>query len=358
MAAGFAAACAAFAGYPFAAPGALMAAAAVVALPAGSRWRAGIGFLAGAMAAAALMAAWMALHADFGGYAVYHFWFNQTVYAADLAWSPLAPLHFLVPDSMEPHRLIPLLALVAFYAAMALLVLRQWPGASAKVRWAGAFAILFVGIAFFNPRGQHGFHASTFLVGALAALAATAGGLAGMAAPRALRRIAIALIAGCACVLALVHMRATSTPHDLPLRDLESIRIAVKTSDDRQHRLVRDLLRPDERFLAVVYAPAIYLWADRLPASKLFYYLPVLAKYAARPVAGYRFDLCRDFAAARPKIVFFLDRIGDGRYGFADYEPCVHAAIVADYVPLPWAPEYHVRRDIVAARPDMLRMEE
>jgi hypothetical protein len=153
-------------------------------------------------------------------------------------------------------------------------------------------------------------------------------------------------------------MRATSTPHDLPLRDLESIRIAVKTSDDRQHRLVRDLLRPDERFLAVVYAPAIYLWADRLPASNLFYYLPVLAKYAARPVAGYRFDLCRDFAAARPKIVFFLDRIGDGRYGFADYEPCVHAAIVADYVPLPWAPEYHVRRDIVAARPDMLRMEE
>ena len=152
-----------------------------------------------------------------------------------------------------------------------------------------------------------------------------------------------------------VHARATSTPHDVPLRDLERIRIAVKPSDDRQYRLVRELLRPDERFLAVVFAPAIHLWADRLPASKLFYYLPVQAKYAARPVAGYGFDLCGDFTAARPKVVFYLDRIGDGRYGFADYAPCVQAEIEANYVVLPWAPEYRIRRDIAAARPEILR---
>lgn len=358
VAAGFAAACAAFAAYPFAAPGALLAVAAVVALPAERRWRAALDFLAGGAAAAAPMAAWMALYADFGGYAVFHVWFNQTVYADALSWTPLAPLRTLVPDASDPRRLLLLLALAAFAAAMALLVLRRWASLRARIRWCGAFAILFVGCAFLNPRGQYGFHASTFLAGALGALAVMAGGLAGTAAPRWLRRSAIALLAGFAGLLVFVLARGTSTPHDVPLHDLERIRIAVRPSDHRQYRIVRELLRPDERFFALVYAPAIYLWADRLPASKLFYYLPVQAKYAARPVAGYGFDLCRDFTAARPKVVFYLDRLGEGTFGFAQYAPCVHAAIVADYVSLPWVPEYYVRRDIVAARPDLLRKQD
>lgn len=358
VAAGFAAAGAAFAAYPFAAAGALIAAAAVVASPPGERWRVALGFLAGGAAAAALMAAWMALYADFVGYAVYHFWFNQTVYAADIAWSPLAPLRALVPDGLGPERLLFVLALAAFYAAMALLALRRWRALHARARWAAAFAILFVGFALLNPRGQLGFHASTFLAAALGALVVTAGGLAGTATPRALRRIAVALIVGGAGFLVLIHVRATSTPHNVPLRDLDRIRVAVKPSDHRQHRMVRELLRTDERLLAVVYAPAVYLWADRLPASQLFYYLPIQAKYAARPVAGYRFDLCGDLTAARPKVVFYLDRIGDGSYGFAGYAPCVQAEIEANYVVLPWAPEYRIRRDVAAARPEILRADE
>jgi hypothetical protein len=355
LAAGFAAAGAAFAGYPFAVSGALMAAAATIATPAGARLRIAVRFIAGGVAAAVLLAAWMAMHADFAGYAVYHVWFNQTVFAANVRWSPLAPLGSLVPTAFDASRLLHLLALAALYAAFALLVLRRWRIEPRRRAWAAALAVLFLGFAFLNPRGQNGIHGSTFLAGALAALAVAAGGLAVSAAPRALRGAALALLLGGAGLLVVVHARAVSTPHHAPLRDLDRIRIAVKPSDGREFRLMRAVMRPDERFLAVVFAPAIHVYADRLPVSKLFYYLPVQAKYAARPVAGYGFDLCRDFAQARPKVVFYLDRLGNGRYGFADYAPCVHAAIVADYVPLPWAPEYHFRRDIVAARPEILR---
>ena len=185
-----------------------------------------------------------------------------------------------------------------------------------------------------------------------------AGGLAGASPPRALRRAALALLAVCAGLLALVYGRATSTPDNVPLREMARLRTTVKPSDDRVFRLVRDLLRPDERFLAVVYAPAIYIKADRLPISGQFYYLPVQAKYAARPVAGYSIDLCRDVKERRPKVVFYLDRLGDGRHGFADYAPCVHGVLEADYVPLPWAPDYLVRRDIAEARPEILRNRE
>ena len=354
-AAGFAAAAAALAAYPFAVAGALMLLATAIAVPAAARLRVAIAYAGGGLAAAALMAVWMALYADFSGAFVYHVWFNQTVYAADLRYNPLAPLRILIALDASPHRLIHLLALAAFHGAAVLVILRRWPALRSRVAWCTAAAALLIGLAFLNPRGQYGFHDTTFVVGALGALAVAAGGLAGGSAPRWLRATALALLASFGGLLALVHARALSTPDNVPLREIARVGTAAKPSDDRVFRLLRELLAPGERMLAVVFAPAIYVKADRLPVSGLFYYLPVQAKYAARPVPGHSIDLCRDVKARRPKVVFYLDRLGDGRYGFANYAPCVHAAILAGYVPLPWAPEYYVRRDIVEARPEILR---
>lgn len=354
-AAGFAAAGAALAAYPFAVSAALLPIAAVLAVPAGARLRLAIAYAAGGFGATALLALWMAFHADFAGYFVYHVWYNQTVYAGAVGYSPLAPLYAIVPRETNPQRLIHLFALAALYAAIALVILGRWPSLRRRLAWSTALAALSLGLAFFNPRGQGGFHAATFLVGALALLAVVSGRLTAASAPRALRRTGLALLAGCAGFLALVHARALSTPDELPLGEMARLRTALKASDDRQFRLVRALLRPHERMLAVVYAPAIYIKADRLPVSGQFYYLPVQARYAAQPVRGFHIDLCRDVRERRPKVVFYLDRVGNGRYGFAGYAPCVHAELAAHYVPLPWAPEYLVRRDIAAARPEILQ---
>jgi hypothetical protein len=354
-AAGFAAAAAAFAAYPFAVPGALMLLAAVLAVPPRARLRIGAAYVTGGFAAAAPMAAWIALHADVAGAFVYHVWFNQTVYADEIGFSPLAPLHALLPLEANAKRMVHLFALAALYSAIALVIAAGRPRARGALAWSAALAAFVAAIAFFNPRGQGGFQAAAFLAGTLAAFAVTVGRLAAALARPAPRRAGIALLAACAGLLALAHLRGLSTPHHVPLRDIERIRTAVKPSDDRQFRLIRALLAPDERMLAVVFAPAIYIRADRMPASGQIYYLPSQAKYAARPVHGFHFDLCREMKETRPKVVFYLDRRDDGYYGFAGYAPCVHAEIEANYVALPWAPEYRVRRDIVAARPEMLR---
>ena len=84
--------------------------------------------------------------------------------------------------------------------------------------------------------------------------------------------------------------------------------------------------------------------------------LPQQATYAKKPLWGYHIDLCKDVVERRPKVVFWLDRLGSGKWGFAEYAPCVHREIVNNYVQLPWAPEFYVRRDIVVARPEIMKV--
>jgi hypothetical protein len=363
IAAGFAAACTVFTALSFAVSAALLAAAGV-ALPAdaaGMRRRAIGGFLAGALAGLLVLGAWMTLFADWVGYFVYHYWFNLTVYADLIRYSPLAPLRVLTRFEIGPDTLIHIFAIAVYYAAFSVLILltrpRAWTWAS--LRWCLGAAALAIGVAFFNPRGNIGFHESTFVAGVLGVGALVAANLlaAGSATARFARARTVgarAFIGVLAAALVMVHQFGRSSPHGIPLAELSRHRGTPKPSDERVYRLVRELVPAGERILAVVFVPAIYVLADRLPVSGNFFYLPMQARYEKQPLWGYHIDLCKDVTERRPKVVFWLDRVGTGQWGFAEYAPCVHREIVNNYVQLPWAREFFIRRDVAAARPDIL----
>jgi len=361
VAAGFAATWAVFSALSFAVAAALLAVT-VLALPpdaAGLRRRAIAGFVLGALAGVLSFGVWMTLYSDWVGYFVYHYWFNLTVFAESIRYSPLSPLRALTRFALRPDTVIRVFAVVFYYAGVIALIALAWrrAGAPAGLRRGLGLAALAVGVAFFNPRGALGFHGSTFLAGVLGLGALVAANLfaADPGAGRA-RTIAVNLFATAMAVcLVLVYLFGQSSPHRIPLKELSRHGGAARPSEARAYQVVRELVREDERILAIVFAPAVYLLADRLPVSGNIFYLPMQAEYARRPFPGYHIDLCKDVLEKRPKVVFWRDqRDADHAWGFAKYAPCVHREIVANYVQLPWAPEFFVRRDLAAARPDIM----
>ena len=365
VAAGLAAAGAVFAAFSFAVAAALLAAT-IVALPpdaAGLRRRAISGFLAGALAGVAAVGAWITLYADWLGYFVYHYLFNMTIYMDVTQYSPFRPLRALGLLDFEADELIYTFAAAVCGVAAVVIVALSWPGTAnrAALRWVVALAALAVGVAYLNPLGGNGFQASTWTAGtlglgalALAKLLVPEPGAARF--PRLRSAGAHACIAVLAGALVFVSQFARSSPHGIPLPELAGRRDgAVRPSEERVYRLIRELVPADERILAVPFAPEVYVYAERLPVSGNTFYQPIQARYATRPLWGYHIDLCKDVIERRPKVVYVSNPSSQWAWRFAQYAPCVQRQIDDNYVGLPWAPEFFVRRDVAAARPQIMK---
>ncbi len=271
VAAGFAAACAVFAALSFAVSAALLAAAGIAMAPddAGARRRAIGGFLAGALAAVLVFGLWITLFSDWTGYFVYHYWVNLTVVADSIKYSWLSPFSRLTGIEFGPRTLIHIFAVAIFYAAViALIVLTRHRAATpARLRWSLSAAALAVGVAFFNPRGQLCYRLD-FVAGVLGSARWWA-----RFSWRRIRRDAILAGAdrgGRAClgllavVLVLVHQFGVR-PRAASLERTGEPCGAPKPSEDRVYRLIRELVPANERILAVVFVPGVYIYADRLP---------------------------------------------------------------------------------------------
>jgi hypothetical protein len=363
-AAGFAASLAVFAAFSFGVAAALLAAA-VFALPpdaAGLRRRAIGGFLAGALAGVLLLGTWISLFADWPGYFVYHYYVNLTAYTEGRSHTLLSPLRALARPGLKPDEMIHAYTIAVYAIAVIALIALGWrsPAAAPRWRWILGVAALAVGVAYFNPLGGPGFQASTLVAGAFGfgalmlakVLAANAGTTRLARASSIGAHACIAVLAG---ILVLVSQFARSSPHALPLGEVSNRVDAAGPSDERIYRLIRELVPAGEGILAVVFAPSVYVFADRLPVSGHTYYLPMQGSYARQPLWGYHIDLCKDVTTKQPKVVYMDDELPGGKWGFDKYASCAHRHIVDNYEPLVWAPHFYVRRDIAAARPDILR---
>jgi hypothetical protein len=327
-----------FAAYPFAVPVLLLTLAALMlARSRGLAWRdvrgallaAAVGFGVGTL----IMLLWLLRYGDVGGYAVYHLWFNQVVYAGFIDFEPVVALRQLEKIFQSPLGWV-LQAVLLFWLALLLDARASMQGARG-LRWlwlTGGAAFFLVGVLFLNPRGEVVFkNAALWIVGlALMSLLICRAPAAprGAGAVRVLRVLAV-LVA----IAGPVYLAGIKDWSDVDARYVTRAYAEKKHAGyAKRVHLVQALVPAGEPILAVVFSPRWYLLTARLPSSGAYYYLPWQAAYNRAPVLGYRLDPCADLERAPPKlIVWDRWRVWD-RYDVADYAPCLVEIMQRDYV--------------------------
>jgi hypothetical protein len=71
--------------------------------------------------------------------------------------------------------------------------------------------------------------------------------------------------------------------------------------------LLRSVVNKNEQILQLPFNLNFYVWADRLPASGIFYWLPWMNEYAKNPIPGYPLDLCKQMKERPPKAIFYTN---------------------------------------------------
>jgi hypothetical protein len=114
-----------------------------------------------------------------------------------------------------------------------------------------------------------------------------------------------------------------------------------------EYALIRALVRPDERILALVYRPWEYWSASRLPMRGFYMYLPYDALYARNPVLGVQHDLCPAMQKEPPPVVLFDNWKVWNHFAPADYMPCVIDILRQGYTVSSLSRELYIRNDRV-----------
>ncbi len=289
----------------------------------------GVGFV---LAGVPLLA-WLLIHGDLVGYAVFHFLSMQANYARYAPVTLAGLLASLVP-STTPAALVHALALGATLAGAASLVGVLLTQGFRWTRLAGV-ALLALGVVLLDARGLVLFQDGAFVMAAIALVALPLGALLGAIEADAGPAFGLALLAG--GLLGLVEHTArgaTNTPWGMtrtqvlgfPGYDLNVDR------DTPTLRTLRAALRPGERMMALVYSPTIFLNAGVLPVRGFHEYLPWEADYARHPIAGRLRDLCVTLRADPPPVIWYDGWVVEGRWAPPSFIPCITEVLADRYV--------------------------
>ncbi len=340
-----------FAAYPFALPAVLLPAAALAMVRArGMPWRGWRPTLLQATAGfggfTLLMLLWLARYGDILGYAVYHFWLNQAVYANFIDYDPA-----VVVTQLEKLFQSPLgWALQAVVLFSLLLLVEVWavanqdgdgdlPRRHRRRLWlAAAWALFVLGLLFLNPRGEVVYKNAALWIVGLGLLSL----LIVWTPRRPSNTTAVAILRGLVLIVAIAaptYLIGVKGWSDVDARYVTRAHAEEKRTGYAQRiELIQALVPANEPMLAMVFAPRWYLLAERLPSSGAYYYLPWQAAYNRSPLLGYRIDPCADLAAAPPKVIAWDRwRVWD-RYDVADYAPCLVEIMRQDYLAITRTP--------------------
>jgi hypothetical protein len=298
-------------------------------------------FLAGLCLALLLLAGWLFRYGDPLGYLIYHFVFGLTIFTQTNPQSPGHFLRSLVPGG-QPQFFVQDLAL----ACVLLAAVIGWR----RTRRLPQLAVL-AGVLALNLRGSTGFQNGAFLVVAIACFSLTVAQALGEVSRTAWRSLAATALVGATMAGGEMFMRqALSNP--TPMTRAEMLRVPpiviARSSDAPLFRKIRELVRPNERMLALVYRPDLYWAADRLPIDGYYMYSRKDAIYARSPWLGRPRDLCVTLRETPPPVIVFDDwQGGDGRP--EDYMPCVIHILEKSYLRSPDFPDLYVRQDRAAS---------
>lgn len=315
---------------------------------------------AGALVGCTLMLSWLYQYGDLKGYWVYHFLFNQKVYArfVDLDLLTVMSQFKLAFDS---ESLLHSLALVALCFGFAFAVrLGRMPGLTAPVlHWGVRLAILamlLLAIVLLNPRGLINVQDNPFVILSFALFAAMFGAWganrAGGSLPAAARYCALGALA--VVVTEQVSDGATAYLQEVTKDEAPRYVARVQKLESEPFSVLRELAPKDGDILGLIYNPVLYIVSDRLPASGHYYYLPWQAAYSRSPEPGYHIDLCADIKTKRPPVIWFDDWAVWDKYPISEYEPCVPELLSQLYTKLDPAWPVYLLNDRLGMDPGKL----
>lgn len=326
---GFALVMACFAAYSFGPATVLLTASATLGLIAsGARFQASAKpFLAGLLTATTAVVLWLFFFGDLLGFLVYHFYFNQEVYANFTGYSLWAVTKNISVSFAGPY-LVHTIAVIYFAIwvfALSVITIGR-PGSRYRFWWKlCAMILLVVAIPFSNPRGGIGFHGAAFVIINIGALA-----LIGACACQRWTKAPVVMVL-LFIVAEIAAHNALSSPHGIARAHFAGHVAQHKPTSSGVAGFIRSLTGEDDRILSLIFHPVLYVQADRLPSSGHFYYLPWQAAYNRVSVNGYKMDICRHIETHRPKVIWFDNWHVWDRYWIEEYEHCVPEVIRDNY---------------------------
>ncbi len=306
------------------------------------------GFLGGAL----LVLLWLMRFGDPVGYLVFHIIDNQLNYARYTPYGWQVTLASLIPSTAPGALVQSVASLTCLTGALFLLTCRFLGWADRNLLRNAALGTMLLATLMLNFRGAIGFQDGSFVVASIA-LASLA--LPMKLSPSAASRwfepwLTTACLGALLCAVELTCRLAVNSPWAAPRREYvawpaSSLAVDLHTPI---YRRIRQVLRPDERLLVLVYNPDFFLFAGYLPVRKFHDYLPWEADYARAPWFGRTRDLCADLTKAPPPVIVYDHWIVGGRWKPESFMPCLGSLLGQLYVADPIANLY-IRRDRLPA---------
>jgi hypothetical protein len=330
--------------------------------------------LIGASAATTVVAVWMVLFADFGGYFVDHIYFNLTAYKAYLLdANPIGALKLLVPGwtywlvaSSGADGIGTLSAAQSWFAhliyAIPPVILLGWVAflwRSKRYRAASGrifpSLLLLIAVVWTNPRLSVTFGASTFTVVVIVSLAIVLGMVWGLGDKSGRKWMSLA----CFGLLLFTGLLAQSTTrtflYGVTPRGYYKMHGALRPEQSPSMKRLRDALDGDLHALQVPFNLTFYTRAGVVPSSGIFYWMPWMNDYSKNPVKGYELDLCGEMNRAPPKAISYLERDATIWGHSPDtYLSCFKDLLARKYVAIPSIPSVWLRADVLAKQEDLL----
>lgn len=314
-------------------------------------WRDGQGRLVCAAAAgfagcAMPILLWAAFYVDLPGYFAFHIGESQIAYPRYIDFSAAHFWDSLRP-SLRPDSRIQSMAVCATAVAVPIFFYQSCIR-HGTVRHAGEALLTIAGILALNARGMVWLQDGAFVIAALAFFAVCVAFSPNEPTPRFYQFVGLAAVIGIATAEAF-NRGALLTPYqktEKQVRHISKFQFWHR-SDDAAFKRVRAIVHPGEPILALVYAPQLYLLADRLPMRGYYTWFPWDADYVHSQLFGPRRDLCRALVQLPPPVILY-DNTPVWGFDPHRYMPCLFDALNHAYVldkAKPYGNAMYVRRD-------------
>ncbi len=322
----------------------------------------------GALTSLAAVTTYLYLFGDIKGYGVFHFYFNQIIYAKFSNYAPFDVLHFIVPiigyftsttplSSAWPSYTIS--SAVGIFSFLLFINLRKEKKDTAIISLTYC-ALLLLGVIFTNPRSAprsaDNFQIDTLVIVALGFLSVTIchilSRFESWKSPLPKNTLIISSLLFISLLITPWTVRTYL--YDVSTKKYYSrMKGDLSKSETKEFNLLRTIVGPDEKVQQFPYDLLFYIKIDRLPASGNYYYLPWQDKYFQDPISGYKIDVCSDMEAKLPKIIYYFKSAIWG-YPTSSYLSCIEKLLETKYLPTSIVKNVWIRADITASRDDLL----
>jgi hypothetical protein len=285
-------------------------------------------FAGGMLCVAGVFGCWLFLFGDIQGYFYQHFLYNQPFYTKSYGVSGYDFIkNIFIFDGVSLKNVLVYaerLVACAIWLVLACLPFRM-------CTWVRI--LLLVSLLLLNPLGVVGFHHNVLLLVEILLL----GFWLIQAENKAWGRFNIAAVMALVLVVLVLGFRVPSSPHGFKRKAYFT---HLASLDDNKntglYRFIKKMVPADETILALEYAPAVYLFANRSSSIKSFFYLPHQALYDKAVPERYRIHLCETILNKKPLLLWYTETPAKmdaliKQYPLVVYEPCFGAILEKYY---------------------------